>query len=1167
MAMPQPEELLVRDDERDFYGKHYFDTVAELHGLPPLDTRARADLPERCLHWLLGLLRYCSPPARVLELGSAHGGYVAMMRWAGFDATGLDLSPEIVAAARERFGVPVLKGPIESQDIEHESLDAIVLMDVLEHLGDPKETIRHCLQLLKPNGLIFLQTPRYREGKSLEQMARDDDPFLRMLTPDQHLYLFSRFSVKRFFRQLGVEHVVFEHAIFSAYDMALVASRIPPVSKTEKEVVADLESTPSGRLLLALYDLNLQYRDLTGRLQESEADRAVRLENILKLEKTLTEQATSRAADVAAHVAAVDDLTARLKDSEADRAVRLENILKLEKTLTEQAISRAADVAAQAAKINDLTTRLKDSEADRAVRLENILKLEKTLTEQAISRAADVAAQAAKINDLTTRLKESEADRAVRLENILKLEKILALEADNHSAELAAQTATINDLTARLKESEADRAVRLENIFTLEKMLADQASNHSATFTAQVETIEDMTARLTESQTNCAAHLENSLKLEKTVAEQAENHSAKTVEAAAVVAGLTDLSEDLRVQLVLREEQIRETSRKLRELESNLKGARQTFSRKTAELTAVSQVFRQENVDQKHVIEAQQRQLAIAESVLARMRESYVFRLMRGVRLWGWLEPRANESIKRLPSGFPTASTGPRRVVVDLTPVLPDGGNGGAKVMTLELIRRLCHLAPNCDFVLLTSQVSHDELAPLDGLNVSRLCINPPDAAMETLGNGSLVRQLGADLLFCPFTAPFYFDPAIPTVSVIYDLQHLYYPEFFDIAEIEERNRNLNNAIQSASKIICISEFVRNTVLEKTSALPECVRTVHILLPHRFGTPSPSFCQDVLDELNLVSGQFLLYPANFWPHKNHELLLTAFGIYLARNVGSEMTLVLTGSPGQRQDYLKDAARAMGLFKAVQFPGYLADEELSVLFHSCAALIFPSLFEGFGMPLLEAMAAGRPILCSNTTSLPEIAGDAALLFDPRKPVEIADAIARIATDLDLRRELAAKSVQRLDAFGGPEDMAASYLEVFRQAVQELAVASPGVYGVFEDGWVGERFTVAFERGTVGRRIRVKLELPEWVSTPAVSVRVTTAGAVTRLYGLPCGKTEVIDEVIGIDAGSIKFHCSPSFQPRQRGFGDDARFLTCKLALAEIISSDGVSGSFQSVHHAG
>ena len=109
----------VRDDDADLYGKDYWFGHQERDlGFGNIHQRARTDLTERCLHWLKTLLTYKLPPGRVLELGSAHGGFVAILRWAGFDATGLELSPSITAIARDLFQVPMLDGPIEDQDIE-----------------------------------------------------------------------------------------------------------------------------------------------------------------------------------------------------------------------------------------------------------------------------------------------------------------------------------------------------------------------------------------------------------------------------------------------------------------------------------------------------------------------------------------------------------------------------------------------------------------------------------------------------------------------------------------------------------------------------------------------------------------------------------------------------------------------------------------------------------------------------------------------------------------------------------------------------------------------------------------------------------------------------------------------------------------------------------------
>ena len=106
----------------------------EHHGLPDIRRRARLDLPERCTHWLRHLLSLRLPPGRVLEVGCAHGGYVALLGWAGFDAVGTEMSPGVAGIAHELFGVRVLAGHVEKQNFEAESFDVIVLNDVLEHL-------------------------------------------------------------------------------------------------------------------------------------------------------------------------------------------------------------------------------------------------------------------------------------------------------------------------------------------------------------------------------------------------------------------------------------------------------------------------------------------------------------------------------------------------------------------------------------------------------------------------------------------------------------------------------------------------------------------------------------------------------------------------------------------------------------------------------------------------------------------------------------------------------------------------------------------------------------------------------------------------------------------------------------------------------------------------
>jgi hypothetical protein len=222
-----------------------------------------------------------------------------------------------------------------------------------------------------------------------------------------------------------------------------------------------------------------------------------------------------------------------------------------------------------------------------------------------------------------------------------------------------------------------------------------------------------------------------------------------------------------------------------------------------------------------------------------------------------------------------------------------------------------------------------------------------------------------------------------------------------------------------------------------------------------------------------------------------------------------------------------------------------------------ALIFPSLFEGFGMPLLEAMAAGRPLLVSNATSLPEVAGGAALLFDPRRAAEIVDAIARIEADPALRAELAEASARRLRTFGGPREMTVRYLKIFHEALNQPTGLEPAVHGIFADGWLGERMTVVYGRGREWRRLRVHLAVPEWAPVPKLDVRVSSRGDEGNgvRMAVAAGASATVNVILNGAAEWAEMRCSPTFQPDICGAGPDSRALSCRVLSVEIVDADG------------
>ena len=318
--MPGPEIGRVVDEERDFYGREYWFSHQEKElGLPSILERARTDLPERCLYWIRTLLKYKPPPARLLELGSGHGGFVALTTQAGYEATGLEVSPWVVKFAYDTFQVPILLGPVEDHQLEPASLDVIVLMDLLEHLGQPFETIRHCLTLLKPDGVLLIQTPCYVEGRSYEAMVARGERFLEELQPKEHLYLFSQRSFHELFRRLAVDHIVFEPPIFAEYDMFAVVSRAPLITHGVEQIEQALAATPGGRMVQALVDVDGQLERLTQRYSVAEADRVARLEVILEQGR--------RASELEARIGWLEaEPEARLREANAERDAQEQQI-------------------------------------------------------------------------------------------------------------------------------------------------------------------------------------------------------------------------------------------------------------------------------------------------------------------------------------------------------------------------------------------------------------------------------------------------------------------------------------------------------------------------------------------------------------------------------------------------------------------------------------------------------------------------------------------------------------------------------------------------------------------------------------------------------------------------------------------------------------------------
>lgn len=445
-----------------------------------------------------------------------------------------------------------------------------------------------------------------------------------------------------------------------------------------------------------------------------------------------------------------------------------------------------------------------------------------------------------------------------------------------------------------------------------------------------------------------------------------------------------------------------------------------------------------------------------------------------------------------------------KSIVIDLTPVLPGGENGGAKVCLLELIQKLSSSSPQTKFTLLTKYLSHQELEFLDAKNVQRLlvinesgpldsnCIirsipNLPDDSLferciyryqdfynrcVTLAikifqypskkfsdesifkkivhhltrytdlnlrirpKMTLLKKLKADIFLSPFTAIPFYDSSVATVCIIHDLQHKSYPNFFDASEIRNRDYIFNEACIKASIISAVSNYSERIAKLHGNLNASQIRTTYWRMSERVMYRPQMSAKNLicLETQKLTKKRYLIYPANFWAHKNHEMLITAFGIAISQGLPDDIKLVCTGAPSSRRDVVMNLVLGLGLDDRIIFPGYVSNEELSIFMSNSMGMIFPSLYEGFGLPVVEAMANGIPVACSNATSLPEITNGAAILFNPKIPTQIADAIKELASQNEKLNKLIKVGKSRAQYFSNTYQMTKEYWEIFDMAIK-------------------------------------------------------------------------------------------------------------------------------------
>jgi glycosyltransferase involved in cell wall biosynthesis len=352
----------------------------------------------------------------------------------------------------------------------------------------------------------------------------------------------------------------------------------------------------------------------------------------------------------------------------------------------------------------------------------------------------------------------------------------------------------------------------------------------------------------------------------------------------------------------------------------------------------------------------------------------------------------------------------------------------GNEVYIRSLLHAFAVVEPSAEFIAYLSVEEAADVVP--GRFIRRRVSRNPFLRLG-FDLGRRLRQDLPDLLHVQYTAPL--ACPVPVVVSVHDVSFLEYPEYFTIARATQLRLTVRRTIARAARIITGSEFSRTAIARaygmdenRIAVVPNAAAAIFRPLPRetsakwvrsRFGIAAP----------------FILNVGDLQPRKNQIGLIRAFADMVSARPQLPHHLVLAGQDSWRGSDVRRAAERSGCAGRIHFTGFVLDDDLLQLYNACEFFVFPSFYEGFGLPVLEAMACSRAVACSNSTAIPEVADAAAILFDPHDTAEITRAMLDLALSVDLRARMERLGLQRAAKFNW-RSTAEKTLEVYYSAVR-------------------------------------------------------------------------------------------------------------------------------------
>lgn len=355
----------------------------------------------------------------------------------------------------------------------------------------------------------------------------------------------------------------------------------------------------------------------------------------------------------------------------------------------------------------------------------------------------------------------------------------------------------------------------------------------------------------------------------------------------------------------------------------------------------------------------------------------------------------------------------------------------GNEVYVRSLLRGFAEVDRQSDFIAYISEPSAERWIP-GRFGVRNVSSNPYLRLGWDLAK--CIRADKPDLVHVQYTAPLFC--AAPIVVTVHDVSFIEHPEYFAARSLTSNRPQLRftvaRTIRRAASVITVSEFSRAAILRAYDIRAEKVHVVPNAANPDFRVIGREPAQKAVAERLGFDDPFIFSVGDLQPRKNHIGLIAAFSRLLTRHPQLKHHLVLTGKETWFTPKVHEAAGACGFASRIHFTGFVSDPDLLQLYNACECFAFPSFYEGFGLPILEAMACGRAVVCSDISAMPEVADGAGILFDPYEAEAIERALADMLLDAELRGRMERLGLQRAAAFTWQKSARAT-LEVYREVV--------------------------------------------------------------------------------------------------------------------------------------